>query len=145
LVDASHGGHELHEVPAAAEGGQRQASPYDLPQDRYVGLKAEHFLGASQANPEAGDDFVADKKSPVFPAQIADPFQKPRLRVHQAHVPGNGLYYDGGRVLASLIKELSESFEIVAGAGHGEGGQLFGDPKAAGKRKSGQARSGSRE
>src|SRR5205085_5526763 len=58
LVDRAARREQLHHVPAAAEGCERQAAADDLSQDGEVRHDAETLLRAAARDPEAGDHLI---------------------------------------------------------------------------------------
>jgi hypothetical protein len=72
--------HEIHDVAPAAECADRVAAPQRLAIGHEVGDDTVIFLGAAIGEPKASDDLIEDQQQPGCVAELANTFEKSRLR-----------------------------------------------------------------
>ena len=87
------------DVARPAERADRQAAADDLAEAPQVGGDARPLGGATEAEPEAGDDLVEEQQRADAVALGAQAGQEPVGRRDQAHVGGDRLDDDHGRVV----------------------------------------------
>src|SRR5439155_5277225 len=116
LVDGAHRRELVHQLGAAAEGGERQAPAHDLAQDGEIRQDAEPLLRAASGDAEAGDHLVEDEQRPGGVAEAAEQLEEARIRRHDAHVPGDRLDDDRREPFAVAGDGIRGLLEVVVWA-----------------------------
>ena len=101
LVDGACRGDQLHDLAASAVRADGKPAADHLPERRQVGRHAVERLCAARMNPEPGHHLVEDEERAVRSGQCAQPFEEPRLREDEPHVPDDRLEDHGGDVVVS--------------------------------------------
>jgi len=127
LIDGAVGGELVHDVGAAAEGSDGEASADDLAHGGEVGGEGFEFLDAALGEAEAGHDLVEDEEGAVFGGEVAEELEVSGLGEDEAGVGGVGLDDDGGDLVSHGGEGFLETFDVVVGEDDGFVGEGFGD------------------
>ena len=115
LIDGTEGGEEVHDLRAAAEGTNRQATADDFAEAAQIGREVFEPLHARLAETEAGHHLVENEQRAVLLGDGGKPREVAGLGENQAGIGGVRLDDDGSDFLATGGEESFERFGVVVG------------------------------
>ena len=123
LIDGAERGEMIHDLGAASECPDGEASSDDLSQGGEVGSNSVNFLSASGGKAESGHDLVEDEQGAMLATELLDRLQIAWLRQVKACIGRDGLEDDAGDFGALFPKESLKCLQIIEGNRRGESGK----------------------
>ena len=115
LVDGTEGSEVVHDLRAAAEGADRQATTDDFAEATQIRREVFEPLNARLAESEAGHHLVENEQRAMFSGDGRKSCEVAGLGENQAGIGGVGLDDDGGDFLSTSSEKCFECFGVVVG------------------------------
>ena len=122
--------HDVHDLLAAAVGGDGEAVADGLGKGGQVGTIAITLLSAALGHTEAGLDLVQDPQNAILIALLAQEVHITGLGIGQAEVTQHGLGDDGGHLVTIALERQLQHLGIIEGDGNDQIVQRSGNAGA---------------